>query len=150
MLASKLIPMLTVATAGLIGTVPLTRTALGQSSGGSSTASSVDQASVTALTKMGAYLRGLPAFQVRAEVTTEDVLSDGQKIEYSTTTDLVARKPDKIRAHVTDERQERLFLYDGKNFTLFAPRPNYYATVPAPATADELIRRLEEKYDIEV
>jgi hypothetical protein len=43
-----------------------------------------------------------------------------------------------------------MFFYDGKNFTLYAPRPQFYATVPAPATIEKLADDLEEKYDIEL
>ena len=33
------------------------------------------------------------------------------------------------------------YVYDGKSFTLFAKRVNYYATVPGPATIGELADR---------
>ena len=50
----------------------------------------------------------------------------------------------------TGDQQHRLFFYDGKTFTLFAPRLNFYATVPAPPTIVELIDKLKEKFDIEL
>jgi hypothetical protein len=106
---------------------------------------------VAALGKMGSYLRSLPAFQVKAETTTEDVLDDGQKVQYASTTDLVAtRTPDRLRAHVSSDAQERFYFYDGKEFTLFASRLGFYATAAAPATLGELTDRLEERYDIEI
>lgn len=43
-----------------------------------------------------------------------------------------------------------MFFYDGKSFTLWAQRLNYYATVPAPPTTGELINRLESNYGMEV
>jgi hypothetical protein len=46
--------------------------------------------------------------------------------------------------------KHREFFYDGKTFTLFGRRVNYYATVPAPPTLRELIVVLAEKYGIEV
>jgi hypothetical protein len=111
----------------------------------------LDPAAVAALDGMGAYLRSLKAFQVKAVTTTEDVLDDGQKVQYSSTTDLVAtRNPDRLRADVSSDRQERLYLYDGREFTLYAKRLGYYATAPVPPTLGELTDRLAERYDIQV
>jgi hypothetical protein len=103
-----------------------------------------------ALDQMGAYLRTLKDFQVQAEITTEDVLEDGQKMQYATTTTLLAQIPSKMRVSTEGEQKSRLFLYDGKSFTLFARRAGYYATVPAPETIAKLIAAIREKYDVEI
>jgi len=63
-------------------------------------------------------------------------------------TDLLAQRPDRFRAEVNGDRQSRPYLYDGREFTLFARRVGYYATVPAPPTTGELVDRLGEKYGI--
>jgi hypothetical protein len=110
----------------------------------------VQPEALAALNRMGTYLRSLKAFQVRAATTTEDVLDDGQKVQYAAVTDVLARIPDRFRAQVSSDRQERMYLYDGKTFTLFAQRVGYYATVPAPPTIAGLVDTLAEKYDIEV
>jgi hypothetical protein len=112
--------------------------------------STIDPDAVAALEKMGAYLRTLAAFQVRAVVTSENVLLDGQKVQLGNVADLVARKPDGLRLDVTSDREQRLFLFDGKTFTLFAPRSNYYASVAAPPTIGELATRLETAYGIDL
>jgi hypothetical protein len=110
----------------------------------------IDPGTMSALQKMGVYLRSLTAYQVIASTTDEDVLEDGQKIQYSGTTTLLARKPDRLRAEVTDDRHQRLFLYDGKSFTLFAQRAGYYATVAAPPTIGQLADKLDAAYDFTV
>jgi hypothetical protein len=51
---------------------------------------------------------------------------------------------------VNNDREEHRYLYDGKSFTVYDPRVNYYATVPAPATIVELIGRLEERFGIDI
>ena len=58
--------------------------------------------------------------------------------------------PTGLRAEVANDRHERLYLYDGKSFTLFAKRLNYYATVPAPPTIGQLATKLDEDYGIGV
>jgi len=57
---------------------------------------------------------------------------DGQKIQFAGVANLVTQMPDRLRAEVVNDRHERLYLYDGKTFTLWARRVNYYASVPAP------------------
>jgi hypothetical protein len=110
----------------------------------------IDPDAMAALKKMGDYLRTLNAFQVKADITTESVTNDGQKIQLMTTADMIAKRPDRLRVEVVNNRQPRTFYYDGKDFTLWAPRLKYYATVPAPPTARELFLKLEDKYDIEM
>jgi hypothetical protein len=105
---------------------------------------------IDALTRMGKYLRTLQSFQVRVAYTTEDVRDDGQKIQIAGVTDMLVGGPSRIRANVVNDRHERSYLYDGKTFTLFARRANYYATVPAPPTSAALIDVLEQKYEIEL
>ena len=110
----------------------------------------VEPGAMAALQGMGTYLRTLKSFQVEVLTTDEDVLDDGQKIQYSGITTILARMPNGLRAEVANDRHERMYLYDGKSFTLFAKRLNYYATVPAPPTIGELASTLDEKYDVTV
>lgn len=114
------------------------------------TAPDIEPEAMARLDKMGAYLRSLDAFQVRAATTREDVLTDGEKVQFSSVTDMLAQRPGHFRAEVDGDRYSRLYLYDGKAFTLFARRVGYYATVPAPPTIGELIDRLDDKYGIEL
>jgi hypothetical protein len=104
----------------------------------------------SALEKMGAYLRTLKAFEVEATVTTEDVLDDGQKVQSTKTVKLLAQRPNRMRVEIIDDKQPRTFYYDGKTFTMFSPTTHFYATVDAPPTINELVTKLDEKYDIDV
>ena len=110
--------------------------------------SAIDSAAVNALKDMGSYLRTLSTFQVHADITTEDVLLDGQKITTANVADLVARRPDRLRLEVKNDKQRRLYFFDGKNFTLYAPISTFYATVPAPSTIIALADKLEDDYGI--
>jgi hypothetical protein len=103
-----------------------------------------------ALNKMGAYLRTLNSFQVRADVTTDDVLEDGQSIQFSSKVDLVVARPNRMRVEVTDDDGHRFFFFDGKNFTVYGQVVSFYATVPAPPTLAQLTDDLSDKYGIEL
>lgn len=127
-----------------------TESTAGSTTRAPATAAGVDAKTVAALEKMGAYVRSLKAFQIKAQTTHDEVLEDGQNIQYAATTDLLARRPDRMRIEVTGDRQHRLYLYNGKDFTVFAGLLNYYATVPAPATIAKLIDHLDAKYRLEM
>jgi hypothetical protein len=110
----------------------------------------IDPDAMAALNKMGTYLRSLKAFQIRAAITSEKVLDDGQKVQSDSVADMLVDKPDKLRLEANGDQQHRLFFYDGKTFTLFAQRLNYYATAPAPPTILELVDKLQDKFEIEL
>lgn len=110
----------------------------------------MDTAAINALDRMGRYLNGLREMEVKATITREDVLEDGQKVQTSATADLVAVRPNRLRLAVNGDRHQRLFLYDGKTFTLFAPALRYYASAPAPESIILLADTLEERFNIEL
>jgi hypothetical protein len=112
--------------------------------------SAIDPDAMDALNKMGAYLRTLKSFQVTADVATDNVLDDGQTIQFTSKVDLVAARPNRMRIEVTDDAGHRFFYFDGKNFTIYGQVVNYYATVPAPPTLAELADNLSDKYGIEL
>jgi hypothetical protein len=110
----------------------------------------IEPEAMAALKNMGVYLRTLKAFQVDAVTSTEQVLEDGQKVQFSGTTSILARMPDRLRISVDSDRFDRLWVYDGKEFSLLARRVNYYATVPAPPTIAQLADVMDEKYDLQL
>lgn len=110
----------------------------------------LEPAAVDALKRMGTYLRSLKSFEVDAVTTDEDVLDDGQKLQRESKATLLAKVPDRLRVHVANDRHERLYLFDGKNFTLSAERVNMYATVKAPATIGQLATKLEDDFGMDL
>jgi hypothetical protein len=113
-------------------------------------ASNIDPDAVDAVKKMGAYLRSLKAFQVIADVTHDNVLEDGLIVQSNSKVDMLTATPNRMRIQITADDKDRLYLYDGKNFTVFGKLVNYYATVPAPPTIAELFKKVDENYDIDL
>lgn len=112
-------------------------------------APAIDPDAMTALNKMSAYLRTLKAFQVTSDSTTDEVLDDGQIIQYSTTVNLLAAPPSGLRVEITSDDEHRFYLFNGKEFTIFGANAHFYATVPAPPTIHEMIDKIGERYDID-
>jgi hypothetical protein len=109
-----------------------------------------DPEAVKALEKMGDYLRTLKTFQIRSETNRDEVLDDGQNVEFGGVVDMIVERPNRLRAEVTSDKQQRLYFYNGKVLSIWARRLNYYTTVPAPPTIRELADTLSSKYDIEL
>lgn len=110
----------------------------------------IEPAAMEALNKMGAYLRTLKSFQVRSVSTSEEVLTDGQKLQFAQISNLLAQMPSRLMVDIEGDRKSRVLLFDGANFTFFARDSGYYATVAAPPTISELTAVLEEKYSIQI
>lgn len=116
---------------------------------GSAEAPAVDPDAVAALNKMGAALRATQSVDLHADVTTEEVLTTGQKLQFGGTVDVKAVRPTKLRLDISSDRQSRAFYYDGKTATLFAPRIGYFATFPAKPTIAQVLETAAEQYGIE-
>lgn len=114
------------------------------------TSATIDPEATAALVRMGGYLRTLKDINLRARITQEEVMMDGQKTQRVSDVEVTARRPNRLRATVRNDRQPRNFYYDGKTFTLFAPSNGFYAQAEAPATIGELSDRLEEKFNIQL
>jgi len=109
-----------------------------------------DPDAIKALEDMGRYLRTLNAFQIRSQTTRDEVLIDGQNAESGGVVDMIVARPNRLRADVTTDKQQRMYFNDGKTFMVWAPRMNYYATIPAPATLRELADKLADQYNLEL
>ena len=110
----------------------------------------VDYGSISALKQMGNYLQTLQRFQVATQMSGENVLEDGQKLQHSASAILQAQRPNKLRTLMSSSRNERELVYDGKQVTLYTPALKYYGTVEAADTIGGVIPQLESKYGIQI
>lgn len=108
----------------------------------------IDPSAVAALDRMTAHLQSLDSFEATAETTTEHVLDDGVKVMFPGTMSIKLRRPNGFVIDVSNDRKVRHYYYDGANFTLVAPRQGFYATVDAPATIQETLDQVEERYGL--
>ena len=109
-----------------------------------------DPRALAALERMGAALRAHQTVNVHADVTAEDALNTGEKLQYAGTVDIVARRPNAMKLSMRMGASERTLYYDGKTLTMAAPELQYYASVAAPGTIAEMLRMADERYGIEV
>ncbi|OOV93059.1 hypothetical protein MF4836_22410 [Pseudomonas sp. MF4836] len=110
----------------------------------------IEPRAVQALEHMGSYLRSLRQFGIETQSSTDQVLEDGQTLEFRHRTELLAQRPDKLRVSVENQGAQRSLYYDGKSFTLFESRSGYFTRAPAPASIEQLLDQLSERYGIEL
>ena len=77
-----------------------------------------EPAALSALDRMGAALRSHQAVNVHSEVTVEDVLTSGQKLQYGGTIDTMARRPNNLRMSIKMGQTSRELYYDGKTVSV--------------------------------
>lgn len=102
-----------------------------------------------AIDRMAAAMKAQQSFGLTAELTTEEVLEDGQKIQSSSTMTASARRPDRLFVDIASARRNRQFYYDGKSVTLYGPATKYYASVPAPPTTASMLHEVADRYALE-
>jgi hypothetical protein len=106
---------------------------------------------IAALKKMGDFLRTRQAFTVHADTSTDEVLADtGQKLQFGSVVESSFHSPDRLRADISADRTQRQFFYDGHTLTLYSPREQYYASVPAPPTLRKTLAFAANRYGLEV
>jgi hypothetical protein len=117
---------------------------------GSNAAIERDPGAIKALEDMSNYLRTLKAIQVHVVTSRDEVLEDGQNVTFSGTVDMIAERPNRLRAEVINDKQHRMYFGDGKTFSVWARPVNYYASIPAPPTLRELADKLSDQYNLEL
>ena len=135
-------------TATLLLSVPVTTDAQ-QSAPAPSASSNVEPDALAALERMGADLRSRNVFVVTADVTDEDVLDTGEKLQFAGTLEVSARRPDRFKFSIASDIKDRQIYYDGKTVTVYAPKLGVYGTFTAPATIAQTLRAARERYDLE-
>jgi hypothetical protein len=112
--------------------------------------SNIDPDAMAAMDRMGAALRTHKIFVVNADITNEDVLDDGEKLQYGGSVEIQARRPDRFKISITSDTKNRDFYYDGKSVTLFSPRLGLYAAFAAPPTIAQTVDKASKDFDVEM
>ncbi len=78
-------------------------------------------------------------FTFNAEVTYDDLLYTGQKVQYSGQLETALRRPDRVRTHYQGDRVESATWYDGRSFTIMDTAEGLFASTEAPDSIDALL-----------
>jgi hypothetical protein len=101
------------------------------------------------LRKVSDTLKAAPALSFTVAESHERVRRNGEKQPYTLKRDVVVRRPDRLWSHTTgsDNRDVKV-TYDGKTVTIVGNAHKIYATIKAPATLDETLNLVSERFDL--
>jgi hypothetical protein len=106
----------------------------------------VDPQAVSALARMSAYLRSIPAFQIGLQTQRDDVDVYGQLITLSGAATYKVRRPDAFFIDLRLPSVARQYVNDGKTMTIFDPSTGYYGKFGALPTIRATLELAVQKY----
>ena len=112
--------------------------------------SAIDPAAMAAMDKVSVALQAMPSYRVTSDVTSEVVLVDGQKLQFGGTVQMAVHRPDAFKVVWNTGGKNREIYFDGRKFTIFAPKLGYYASFDAPPTIGQTLDKARDEFNIEV
>jgi hypothetical protein len=94
------------------------------------------------LDRMQASFKSIKRFQLTADITRDELLAFGYKLQNNESAKMWVDAPKRFRLEVNGDIKNRIYVYDGSQLTMSAPDLNVYATTPAPGTLGELVHSL--------
>lgn len=88
------------------------------------------------LRAMSGALTGASSMMFTAVASYETPTAIGPPLVFSTVSEVLVQRPDKLRVITSGDGKASEYYYDGKTFTAFAPSENLVAIAPAPPTLD--------------
>lgn len=114
----------------------------------SSTLRDIDPRVDQILRAMGDYLKTASQFSFQTDVTFDQVLSGGRKLEYGRSATVSVRRPDGLQANVSGDLVNERVWYDGNRFTLLDVDKGVYSTVDVPGSIDAALDHMASVYGV--
>jgi hypothetical protein len=95
------------------------------------------------LKSMTNYLAGLPSLGVHADIDNEIVKLSGQKLQLSSSAEIIITRPSKLHVRRQGPFDETRVVFDGKVIWIHAKDPNIYAQIDTPGTIDDAIDTIQ-------
>jgi hypothetical protein len=109
------------------------------------TSAAVEPAAREVVRRACEYLRSLDRFSVAAEISYDEVLAAGYKLQYSRAGRLLVQRPDRFRFDSESDKGYRTVWYDGQSLTIYDEDLNVYATFEAPDTIDATLDLIADR-----
>jgi len=100
------------------------------------------------LQQMSHYLASLKRFTVSSHSTIETMLDSGQKIMLDHNNISSISRPDKLFTSRNGDSVEQRFYYDGKSFTQYDSKHDFYATVNAPDNLSDALDMAQSRFNL--
>jgi hypothetical protein len=97
---------------------------------------------------MSSLLAGTKSFSFKVHALTEEILDDGQKVEFARNSTVTVRRPDHLAVTAAGDHDDMKYVYDGKQITIHNVRNKVYGQIPLPNTIDGAFDELSQKHDM--
>lgn len=137
-----------VVVAGVTLVVLLASAGADASQAGRQTQSRIEPKADEILRRMSHSLAGAKTLHFRAHDMVDQVMDNGQKLQFARTLDVAARRPGAFRASVRGDTEDVEYAYTGGKLTIVNNRERCYTIQDVPQTMDEMFDFLAERYGI--
>ena len=100
--------------------------------------------------RMCDFLKSQERFSFRADITDDQVYTEGKKLQYGMTTETFVQRPDRLRVNAQGDLVDKQFFLDGKTLTLYDPSDKVYATVEVPGDIEGALAHADQKLHLRV
>ena len=140
-LFKNLIIRLPVLIAGIVLIGFLSRPAMG--------AERMDPEADKILRSMSTFLGGLSAFSAKADIDNEIIDLDGQKLQFSSSAEIVLERPGNLNVNRQGAIADVEFIFDSKLLTIYGRNLNVYFQMYSPGTTDTAIETLHHEIGLD-
>jgi hypothetical protein len=98
-----------------------------------------------AMDRMKAALNNTQKLTLTAEISRDEVLSYGYKLQHNEYATMDVDRPNKLKVDVSGDLKNRTYYFDGSTFTVLAKDLNVYAKKPVSGTIGELVGELIDR-----
>lgn len=102
----------------------------------------VTPAAQAVLDRMQDAFNSLDRYQLTAQITRDEVLNFGYKLQHTESSKMMVQRPNRMRVEVSGDIKDRTYIYNGSELTVLAPDVNAWSSAPAPATIGELVQTM--------
>lgn len=99
------------------------------------------------LKKMTDYIAGQKTISVKYDSDIEVVTTQGQKISFASSGDLLIQRPDKLRSTRTGGYADVETVFDGKTLSILGKDRNSYTQIDSPGSLAQLITSIRDRTD---
>lgn len=102
------------------------------------------------LKSMSDYVLGQKSFSAKYDADIEVITPAIQKIQFASSGEVLVDRPGKLRVTRKGGYADVELVFDGKTISVLGKHANAYAQADAPATIDELVEHLRDRYALDM
>jgi len=111
---------------------------------------SIDPEADKILRSMSSYLGKLTQFSYEADIDTEIINTQGQKLQFSSAVSALLNRPNNFHIHRRGPYAEAEFIFNGKTMTIYNKEHNAYFQAKAEMDIDNALRTIQIKTGLDM